>query len=71
MKRFVGLWPKTYSYLKDSNEEYKKAKGTKNCYEKKLKFEDYQKCLKSSQIINIVDYLEKMLIVLKKIKNNS
>ena len=26
---------------------------------RKLKFEDYKKCLKASQIINIVDYLEK------------
>ena len=42
MKNMVRLWPKTYSYLKDSNEECEKAKGTKKCVMKrKLKFEDY------------------------------
>ena len=29
MKEFVGLWEKTYSYLKDNNDQDKKAKGTK------------------------------------------
>ena len=33
MKEFVELGAKTYSYLKDNNDENKKAKGTK----KKLK----------------------------------
>ena len=28
MKKFAGLRPKTYSYLKDYNDECKKAKGT-------------------------------------------
>ena len=38
----------------------KKAKPTKKCVVKRrLKFEDYKKCLKASQIINIVNYLEK------------
>ena len=33
MKEFVGLRAKTYSYLKDNedNDEDKKAKSTKNC----------------------------------------
>ena len=31
MKRFVALRAKTYSYLKENNDEYKKAKGTKKC----------------------------------------
>ena len=31
MKRFVGLRVKTYSYLKEHNDEDKKAKGTKKC----------------------------------------
>ena len=31
MKRFVGLRVKTYSYLKELNDEDKKAKGTKKC----------------------------------------
>ena len=36
MKEFVGLRAKTYSYLKDNNDEDKKAKDTKKvCHEKK------------------------------------
>ena len=35
MKEFVGLRPKSYSYLKDNNDEDKKAKGTKKCVIKK------------------------------------
>ena len=39
MKKFVGLKAKTNSYLKDNNDEDKKAKGTKRCVIKgKLKF---------------------------------
>ena len=29
------------------------------CHKKKLKLQDYKSCLKASQIINIVNYLEK------------
>ena len=35
MKEFVGLRAKTYSYLKDNNNEDKKAKGTKKCVMKR------------------------------------
>ena len=36
MKTFVGLRVKTYSYIKDNNDEDKKAKGTKKvCHKKK------------------------------------
>ena len=31
MNEFVGLRAKTYSYLKDNNNEDKKAKDTKKC----------------------------------------
>ena len=31
MKEFVGFRAKTNSYLTDSNDECKKAKGTKKC----------------------------------------
>ena len=49
MKKIVGLRPKTYSYLKENNDEGKKAKSTKKfAVKKKLKFEDYKKCLKAS-----------------------
>ena len=59
MKKFVSLRSKTNSYLKDSND-------------RKLKYEDYKNCLNASEIINIVNYLEKKGIgVLKKIKENS
>ena len=35
MKELVGLRAKTYSYLKDTNDEDKKAKGTKKVCHKK------------------------------------
>ena len=60
IKKFVGLRPKSYSYLKENDDECKIAKGTKKCVVKRtLKFEYYKKCLKVSQIINIVNCLEK------------
>ena len=31
MVKFVGLKPKTYSYLIDDGSKYKKSKGTKKC----------------------------------------
>ena len=47
MKKIVRLRAKTYSYLKDNNNEDKKAKDTKKCVTKrKRKFEDYKKQLK-------------------------
>ena len=50
-KEFVGLRAKTYSYLKDNNDEDKKAKGTKKCViKRKLKFQDYKNCLEKAQI---------------------
>ena len=60
MERVVRLGAKTYSYLKDNNDEYKKVKDTKMCViKRKLKFKDYKKCLKVSQIENKINYLEK------------
>ena len=42
MKEFVGLTPKSYSYLMDDGEVDKKAKGTKKCVIKRcLKFNNY------------------------------
>ena len=35
MIEFVALRPKTYSYLKDDDNENKEAKGTKKCVRKK------------------------------------
>ena len=34
-KEFVGLRAKTYSYLKDNNDEYEKPNSTKKCVTKR------------------------------------
>ena len=50
MKELAGLRARTYSYLKENNDEHNKAKGTKKCFKKrKLKFQDYKNCLKTAQ----------------------
>ena len=60
MKKLVGLREKTYSSLKDNNDEDEKVKDIKKCFiKRKLKFKDYKKCLKVSQIENKMNYLEK------------
>ena len=60
LKEFVGLRPKTCSYLKDNNDEDKKAKSTKKCViKRKLKFENYKNCLEATQLDNKIKYLEK------------
>ena len=57
-KKFVGLWPKSHSYLKDKNNEGKMC--TKTCViKRKVQFQNYKECLKTSQIIDKVNYLEK------------
>ena len=44
MKKFVGLRTKTYSILKESNDEDKKAKGTKKCViKRKLNLKEFEK----------------------------
>ena len=59
-KEFIGLRAKTYSYLKENNDENKKVKGTKKCVIKRgLRFKDYNNCLRASQIENIINYLVK------------
>ena len=75
MKEFVRLRLKTYSYLKDNNDEDKKAKGTEKCViKRKLKFQDFKNCFEAAQIEKKINYLSKnklMQIVLKRIKKNS
>ena len=75
MKEFVGKRAKTYSYLKENNDEDKKAKGTKKSFiQRKLKFQDYKNILEVAQIENKINNLEKIKliqIVLRKIKKNS
>ena len=60
MNQLVRLIAKTYSYIKDNNDEDKNAKGTKKCAIKiKLKFEDYKNCFEAAQIENKINHLEK------------
>ena len=61
MKEFVGLRAKTYSYLKNNNNEDKKVKGIKKkcLIKRKLKFQDYKNCLEAARIENKIYQLEK------------
>ena len=59
MKELVGLRAKTYTYLKENNNEDRKAKGIKKCIIKsKFKFRDYENCLEAAQIENEINHLE-------------
>ena len=50
MTEFVALRPKTYSYLMDNGNSDKKAKGTKKwVIKRRLKFNDYKKCLLNNE----------------------
>ena len=65
MKEFVWLRAKRYSYLKDKNDEDKKAKVTTTCIiKRKSKFENYKNCLDAAQIENKINHfhLEKTKI---------
>ena len=65
MKEFFRLRAKTCSYLKDNNDEDKKAKGTKKCVIKRnLKIQDNKNCLEAAQIENKINYLENNKIVI-------
>ena len=60
IKKFVGLRAKTYSCLKDNNDEDKKAKSTKKfVIKRKLKFQDNKNCLEVCQIENKINHVEK------------
>ena len=49
---FIGLRPKTYSYLTDNDKIDKKAKGTKKCpVNKMIRFDDYKNCLLNDKIL--------------------
>ena len=59
MKEFVELRSKAYSYLKDNNDEDKKANSAKKCViKRKTKFQDYKNCLEAAQIKNKMNHLE-------------
>ena len=69
MKEFVRLRAKTYSYLKDNNDEDKNAKGTKKCViKRKLNFHNYTNCLGAAQIENKINHLEKIKIDVDSLK---
>ena len=51
MTEFAALRPNTYSYLRDDNNENKKAKAISR-KEKTLKFEDYKNYLEANQLEN-------------------
>ena len=68
MKEFARLTAKTYSYLKDNNDEDKKAK---ECFiNVKIKFEDYKNCLEAAQIENKISCLEKHKIDVDSLKED-
>ena len=72
MKEFVELKTKIDSYLKDNNDEDKKAKGTKKCViKRKLKFQDYKNCLEAAQIEDKINRLEKNKIVIDNLSKKS
>ena len=66
MTEFAALRVKTYSYLRDDNDEIKqKSKRTKRCVIKWiLKSEVYKNCLEANKNESEIDYLK---IVLKSI----
>ena len=55
----------------DNGNHYKKAKGIKRyVVKRKVTFQDYKNYLKASQIINIVNYLEKKGINVDNLKED-
>ena len=59
MKEFPGLRWKTYSWLKDNNNEDRKPKGSKSVSSKKLRFQDYKNCLEAAEIGNKINHSAK------------
>ena len=67
----AGLRAKTHTYLRDNNDEDKKAKGTKKCViKRKLNFEDYKNCLEADEIENKTSHLEKNKIYVNSLKED-
>ena len=70
MKELFKLRAKTYSYLKD-NDEDKKAKGRKKrAIKRKLKFADYKNCLEAAQIESKINQLEKKKMSIDSLKED-
>ena len=55
MDEFIEFRAKSNSYLIDACIENKKAKDTKRCIIKKIKFENYENCLKATQLENEIN----------------
>ena len=56
---FVGLRAKSYSYVKDNNNEYKKSKRHKKvCNSKKIKTQHCKNWLEAAQIERKIKHLE-------------
>ena len=71
MKEVAGLRVKSYSCLKENNDEDKKTKGTKQCViKRKLKFQDYENCLRAAKIKNEINYSEKKKFNLDNLKKD-
>ena len=70
-ERICSIKSENNSYLKDNNDEDKKAKDTKKCViKRKLKFENYKNCLEATQLDNKIKYLEKNKIDIDSLKKN-
>ena len=69
-ERICWIKSKNIQYLKEKNDENKKAKGTKKCVVKRqLKFQDYKNSLKTAEIDGKLNYLEKKKFNADKLKN--
>ena len=63
MKGLFRLREKTYSYLKDNNDEDKKGKGKKSVpFKKTLKFQHYKSYWEAAQMGRKINYLRKKKI---------
>ena len=69
---FFGFWPKTHSYLMDDGSEDKEVKDTKTyVIKRKIKFENYQHCLKANELENKINCLEKNEIEIDLVQKGS
>ena len=60
---------KTYSYLKENNDEDRKAKDTKTCILiRKLRFQDCENCLNANKTDGKIKYLEKKIFKVDNLK---
>ena len=58
--KFVGLWAKTYSYIKNDGSEDKKAKVQKSVSSKKT-LKSYKNCLKVTLLASKTNYYKNCL----------